>query len=198
MEVTRRKTNFICKICNMRCTVPAGIWGQWKLSTPASRLPLLCKHNKVSLCHTGDLSQLLGWQHLLISWMSEWSWSLLNFLQAAALALLHDEETVGLPAGLGLHREALHHVPRHAQVLHLDTGKLARLLCIVQCSHGIDPQIYSSVAVTPDHNITICPHCTGTATHLNSFHGYSPGITGSTECFHHSFSNFFPEQIQNI
>ena len=112
----------------MRCSVPAGIWGQWKLSTPASRLPRLCKHNKVSLCHTGDLPQLLGWQHLLISWMSEWTWSLLNFLQAAALALLHDEETVGLPAGLGLHREALHHVPRHAQVLHLDTGKLARLL----------------------------------------------------------------------
>ena len=112
-----------------RSTVPAGIWGQWKLSTPASRLPRLCKHNKVSLWHTGDLSQLLGWQHLLITWMSEWTWSLLNFFQAATFAFLHDEKTVGLPAGLGLHGEALHHVPRHAEVLHLDTGKLARLLC---------------------------------------------------------------------
>ena len=123
--------------------------------------------------------------------MSEWTWSLLNFLQAAALALLHDEETVGLPAGLGLHREALHHVPRHAQVLHLDTGKLARLL-------------YNGMALTHRYTalwqwpLTTISWYAHTATHLNSFHGYSPGITGSTECFHHSFSNFFPEQIQNI
>ena len=152
-----------------RSTVPAGIWGQWKLSTPASRLPRLCKHNKVSLWHTGDLSQLLGWQHLLITWMSEWTWSLLNFFQAATFAFLHDEKTVGLPAGLGLHGEALHHVPRHAEVLHLDTGKLARLLCSAVMALTHRYTVYRSVAVTPDHKFaqshdmpryaTICPHC---------------------------------------
>ena len=69
-----------------------------------------------------------------------WLWQLfsflLYFLQAPAFAFLHDEKTVGLEryfsisrwfsptgshlsAGLGLHGQALDHLPRHREVLHL-------------------------------------------------------------------------------
>ena len=96
-----------------------------------------------------------------------WLWQhfsfLLYFLQAPAFAFLHDEKTVGLEiyfsnsrwfsptgsylsAGLGLHGQALDHLPRHREVLH-----------------------------------------------LHSLHWHTPGITGSQEGFHHSFSYFLPE-----
>ena len=44
---------------------------------------------------------------------------ILDLLKAHALSLLHDQQTIGLPASLGLNRQTLHHIPGNTQIFNL-------------------------------------------------------------------------------